>query len=139
MNERDSEMIAVQLQRYGYALAERESQADAVIVNTCSVRGKAEDKAIGKLRMLIAAREEYPDRIVGVVGCMAQRLKEELFRKAPGLDFAVGTHVLARVPAILAAVRAERRPILDVASTDDPYDGRTHLPGEITAFVNILF
>ena len=108
MNERDSEMIAVLLQRHGFALAERESQADAVIVNTCSVRAKAEDKAIGKLRMLIAARQEHPDRIVGATGCMVQRLKEELFRKVPGLDFAVGTHVLARVPAILAAVFAQK-------------------------------
>lgn len=155
MNERDSEMIAALLQRHGYALAEQESQADAVIVNTCSVRAKAEDKAIGKLQMLIAARQEYPDRIVGVVGCMVQRLKEELFCKVPGLDFAVGTHVLARVPAILAAVRAGlagvgptsrqggtkpgRRPIIDVTTADDPYDGHTHLPGEISAFVNILF
>lgn len=110
MNERDSEMIAVLLQRHGYALAERESQADAVIVNTCSVRAKAEDKAIGKLRMLIAARQEHPDRIVGVVGCMVQRLKDDLFRQVPGLDFAVGTHVLARVPAILAAVLAQKFP-----------------------------
>lgn len=149
MNERDSEMIAVLLQRHGFALAERESQADAVIVNTCSVRAKAEDKAIGKLRMLIDARQEHPDRIVGVVGCMVERLKEELFRKVPGLDFAVGTHVLARVPAILAAVRAGlpsvalakagRRAILEVAPADDPYDGHTHLPDTISAFVNILF
>ncbi|MDP2991484.1 MAG: MiaB/RimO family radical SAM methylthiotransferase, partial [Kiritimatiellota bacterium] len=76
----------------------------------------------------------------------------ELLRKVPGLDFAVGTHVLARVPAILAAVlpgvvptsrrvgtKPGRRPILDVAPADDPYDGHTHLPGEISAFVNILF
>lgn len=145
MNERDSEMIAVLLQRHGYALAERESQADVVIVNTCSVRAKAEDKAIGKLRMLIAARQENPGRLVGVVGCMVQRLKGDLFRQIPGLDFAVGTHALARMPAILEAVRAGalakagRRPILDVASADDPYDGHTHLPGETSAFVNILF
>jgi len=139
MNERDSEMIATLLQRHGYALAERESQADAVIVNTCSVRAKAEDKAIGKLRMLIADRQEHPGRIVGVVGCMVQRMKEDLFRKVPGLDFAVGTHVLARVPAILSAVLAEKRPLLDVAPAGDPYDGHTHLPGEISAFVNILF
>lgn len=139
MNERDSEMIAVLLERHGYALAERESQADAVIVNTCSVRAKAEDKAIGKLRMLIDARQEHPDRIVGVVGCMVQRLKEDLFRKVPGLDFAVGTHVLARVPAVLDAVRNGRGPILDVAPADDPYDGHTHLPDAISAFVNILF
>ena len=108
MNERDSEMVAVLLQRHGYALAEHESQADVVIVNTCSVRAKAEDKAIGKLRMLIAARQEHPNRIVGAVGCMVQRLKEELLRQVPGLDFAVGTHVLTRVPAILAAVRAQK-------------------------------
>ena len=106
MNERDSEMIAALLQRHGYALAERESQADAVIVNTCSVRAKAEDKAIGKLRTLIVARQEHPARIVGVVGCMAQRLKGDLFRQAPGLDFVVGTHALSRVPLALDAVRA---------------------------------
>jgi len=139
MNERDSEMIAVLLQRHGYALVERESQADAVIVNTCSVRAKAEDKAIGKLRMLIAARQEHPGRIVGVVGCMVQRLKDDLFRQVPGLDFAVGTHALARVPAALDAVRNGRRAILDVALAGDPYDGHTHLSGEISAFVNILF
>ncbi|MFA5043184.1 MAG: MiaB/RimO family radical SAM methylthiotransferase [Kiritimatiellia bacterium] len=164
MNERDSEMIAVLLQRHGYALAEHESQADAVIVNTCSVRAKAEDKAIGKLRMLIDARREHPDRIVGVVGCMVQRLKDDLFRKVPGLDFAVGTHALAQVPAVLTAVRARkpgasrladlpgvvptsrsvgtkpgRRAVLDVAPAEDSYDGRTHLPGATSAFVNILF
>jgi tRNA-2-methylthio-N6-dimethylallyladenosine synthase len=149
MNERDSEMIAALLQRHGYALAERESQADAVIVNTCSVRAKAEDKAIGKLRMLIATRQEHPDLIVGAVGCMVQRLKNDLFRQVPGLDFAVGTHVLARVPAVLAAVRAGlptatlakagRQEILNVAPADDPYDSCTHLPGEMSAFVNILF
>jgi len=139
MNERDSEMIAALLQRQGFALAPCESQADAVIVNTCSVRAKAEDKAIGKLRMLIAARQENPGQIVGVVGCMAQRMQAELFRKVPGLDFAVGTHVLARVPAVLAAVRAGQRRVLDVAEADDPYDGHTHLPNEISAFVNILF
>ncbi|MFH1477292.1 MAG: tRNA (N6-isopentenyl adenosine(37)-C2)-methylthiotransferase MiaB [Verrucomicrobiota bacterium] len=152
MNERDSEMIAVLLKRQGYALVERESQADVVIVNTCSVRAKAEDKAIGKLRMLIDARREHPGQIIGVVGCMVQRLKEELFRKIPGLDFAVGTHVLTRVPAILDAVlsgivptshgggtKTGRRPIIDVTSSGDQSDGHTHLPGQVSAFVNILF
>ncbi len=140
MNERDSEMIAALLQRHGYALTERESQADAVIVNTCSVRAKAEDKAIGKLRMLIAARqEERSGRIVGVVGCMVQRMQKELFRLVPGLDFAVGTHVLTRVPAILDALRETRCPVIDVASEGDPYDGHTHLPSVNSAFVNILF
>ncbi len=164
MNERDSEMIAILLQRHGCTLTARERQADAVIINTCSVRAKAEDKAIGKLQMLIASRMEHPGLIVGVMGCMVQRLKADLLRKVPGLDFAVGTHGLARVPAILAAARdrqssaahatgltgkrpiarrvgkkADHQAILDVAPADDPYDGHTHLPGTISAFVNILF
>ncbi|MBI2441333.1 MAG: tRNA (N6-isopentenyl adenosine(37)-C2)-methylthiotransferase MiaB [Lentisphaerae bacterium] len=139
MNERDSEMFAVLLGRQGYALCQQESQADLVIVNTCSVRTQAEDKAIGKLRMLIAARKERPQQYIGAVGCMVQRLKHELLRKAPGLDFAVGPAALARLPAVLDAVRAGRRGILEVDPSDSAYDGSTHAPGKISAFVNILF
>lgn len=158
MNERDSEMVAVLLERRGYILTERESQADVIILNTCSVRAKAEDKAIGKLRLMIA-RKARPDLIIGAVGCMVQRMQDEILRQAPGLDFAVGTHALARVPAILDAVRAGlpadssgvalaqtealaqtgRRSILDFAPADAPYDGHTHASGETSAFVNILF
>ncbi|MBI2438557.1 MAG: tRNA (N6-isopentenyl adenosine(37)-C2)-methylthiotransferase MiaB [Lentisphaerae bacterium] len=139
MNERDSEMFAALLGRHGYALCEQESQADAVIVNTCSVRAQAEDKAIGKLRMLIEARKERPRQYIGAVGCMVQRLKDEIFRKAPGLDFAVGPTALSRAPAILAAVREGLRGLLDVAPTEGAYDGATHAPGQVCAFVNILF
>lgn len=139
MNERDSEMCAVLLSRHGYALAEQESQADAVIVNTCSVRAQAEDKAIGKLRMLLEARQEQPAPYIGVAGCMVQRLKDDLFRKVPGLDFAVGPGALARMPEILGAVRSGRRGILDVAPCDSHYDGTTHAPSQATAFVNILY
>ena len=139
MNERDSEMLAVLLQRRGYALAKRENHADAVIVNSCSVREKSEDKAIGKLRMLVAARKETPGLIVGVAGCMVQRLKGELFRLVPGLDFAVGTHALARTPKALDAVRSGQGPVLDIGEADAPYDGDTHEAGKVSAFVNILF
>lgn len=152
MNERDSEMVAVLLERRGCAITERESQADVIILNTCSVRGKAEDKAIGKLRLMIA-RKERPDLIVGVIGCMVQRMKNEILRQVPGLDFAVGTHALARVPAVLEAVRARKSSaahamaleeagcptLVDFAPADAPYDGHTHASGQASAFVNILF
>jgi len=139
MNERDSEMVSVLLQRRGFGPADREGRANAVIVNTCSVRGKAEDKALGKLRMLIAARRERPGLIVGAIGCMAQRLQRELFALAPGLDFAVGTHALARVPEALEAARAGRGPVLFAPDRDGPYDGLTHAHGRVSAFINILF
>ncbi len=139
MNARDSEMLAALLERRGMAIAPRERGADAVVLNTCSVRSKAEDKAIGKARLLIA-RKPRPDRIVGLVGCLVQRLQEGVFERVPGLDFGVGTHRLAAVPAVIEAVRAGRRPLLVAdAAAREPYDGQTHRPGGVTAFVNVLF
>ncbi len=139
MNERDSEMLSVLLERHGYALAERENSADAVILNTCSVRGKAEDKAIGKLRLLIARRKSR-GCVIGAVGCMAQRLQDKLFELVPGLDIALGTFQMRRLPQALDLVYAGKGPVFDAAVCRDKlYDGKTHLAGGISAFVNILF
>ncbi|MBU4200120.1 MAG: tRNA (N6-isopentenyl adenosine(37)-C2)-methylthiotransferase MiaB [Verrucomicrobia bacterium] len=139
MNERDSERIAVFLRRRGYVLTRWEAEADVIIVNTCSVREKAEDKALGKMRLLIASKEEHPDRIVGAVGCMVQQMGRGIFRKARGLDFAVGTRRLARVPEVLEAVRAGRRPIFDVGEEGGREDQGVHEAGRVTAFTSILF
>ena len=115
MNVRDSETVSVLLERHGYILTGRESEADVVIVNTCSVRGKAEDKALGKLGLLVASKRGHPDRIVGAMGCMVQRLKSDMFQKVRGLDFAVGTHRLSTVPSVVDAVRADRYPFIDIS------------------------
>ncbi len=138
MNERDSEMVAALLERRGMRVATREGGADAILLNTCAVRGKAEDKAIGKARLLIA-RKPHPEQVIGLAGCLVQRVGADVFRLVPGLDLAVGTHRLAQVPDLLEAVRAGRRPLLETGTSRMPYDGRTHRPGRVTAFVNILF
>lgn len=141
MNERDSEAAAALLVSHGYAISETEADADVVIVNTCSVRGKAEDKALGKLGLLVRTKRQHPTRRIGAIGCMVQRLQEQCFRKVSGLDFALGTHALGRLPGVLDAVLAGQGPILDVA--DDRAGGTDglvgHLPGTRAAFVNILF
>lgn len=143
MNVRDSETVSVLLERHGYILTGRESEADVVIVNTCSVRGKAEDKAFGKLGLLVASKREHPGRIVGAMGCMVQRIKSDMFQKVRGLDFAVGTHCLSTVPSVIDAVRAGHYPFIDV-SGDTATECRgyiahdTHRKGPVTAFVNIL-
>lgn len=137
MNERDSEAIAALLVRAGYTLAADEAAADIVIVNTCSVREKAEDKAIGKLGLLASARDRR-GRIVGAVGCMVQRLGGAAAR-IKGLDFAVGPHRLHTLPAVIDAVRAGRGPIVDAGDPAEDREPLTdHLPGGPSAFVNIL-
>jgi tRNA-2-methylthio-N6-dimethylallyladenosine synthase len=140
MNERDSESVAALLAAHGHEAVSYESAAEVVVVNTCSVRAKAEAKALGKLGLLVAASRSSGRR-VGAIGCMVQRLQARLFEKVPGLDFAVGPHSLARLPEILDLLAQGRRGILDAAEPDPTTGDRSlagHLPGGPTAFVNIL-
>lgn len=139
MNERDSEAVAALLQRSGYELTRDEDKADVVIVNTCSVRAKAEEKALGKLGLLAASRRERPGRIVGAMGCMVQRMGKGIPDKIRGLDFAVGTHRFSAIPEVLDAVRHAGGPIVDVGETQRAGDSlEDHLEGGVSAFVNIL-
>jgi tRNA-2-methylthio-N6-dimethylallyladenosine synthase len=145
MNVRDSEAVEALLEACGHERAASEAAADLVIVNTCSVRAKAEDKALGKLGLLCASKLERPERIVGVMGCMAQRLSAALFERVPQLDFALGTRAAAHLPSILARVRAGEGPCGDwgaaeeAAGEEDRGDVLTgHRPGLPQAFVTIL-
>lgn len=139
MNERDSEAMGALLVRHGYTLTDDESAADVILVNTCSVRGKAEEKALGKLRLMGVEKRERPGLVVGAVGCMVQRIGDEALALVKGLDFAVGTHRLSALPAIIDAVRAGRGPIVDVGAAEDEPEALTgHRPGEVLAYVNIL-
>ncbi|MDI6775029.1 MAG: tRNA (N6-isopentenyl adenosine(37)-C2)-methylthiotransferase MiaB [Verrucomicrobiota bacterium] len=139
MNERDSNAAAALLERHGHAPADAEREADVVIVNTCSVRGKAEDKARGKLGLLIAGKTGRRGRLVGAMGCMAQRLGPAILEEVPGLDFAVGTHRLAALPFVLERAAAGRGPASDTAEDRPGRDKRRrHFRPGISAFVNIL-
>ena len=90
MNVRDSDVLARRLVAAGYVRAEKEEDAGIVIVNSCSVREKAEDKAVGKLLMLCAERRQRPGLVVGLTGCMANRMAEGIFERVPGLSFSFG-------------------------------------------------
>ncbi len=148
MNERDSEIAADLLRLHGHQPAADEKSADLVIVNTCSVRGKAEDKAIGKLRLLLAARRRRPRLLVGAIGCMVQRQGRALIEKLPGLNFAISPQHLARLPAALdAAGRADGAPRLEISpAAGPPLDLKPaallrQAPGSAkpSAFINILY
>ncbi len=139
MNARDSESVHALLVRHGMRPA-AEADADVIVVNTCSVREKAEDKALGKLGLMVATKRERPGRLVGAMGCMVQRLGSALFARVRGLDFAVGTRRLARLPGIVDRVRSGGGPVLDIESEDVDVETLSgHAEGAVTACVNILF
>jgi len=115
MNDRDSEDIAAQFLERGWELSDDETQADVCVVNTCSVREQAEQKAIGKLGHLIWARRESAASlpIVGVTGCMAQNRGASLLKILPDLDFIAGskkTHKIADTAISLYQKRLSSAP-----------------------------
>ena len=99
MNEYDSSMIASMLAGAGYALASDPASADVIIVNTCSVRERAEVRVLGRLRHLRGLAPS--DAVLGAIGCVAQRMGDELFSAVRGLNFVVGTDRYALLPDVI--------------------------------------
>ena len=97
MNERDSEQVAQTFAERGYTLTPKEQDADAILINTCSVRDQAEQKALGKMGMMGKYRESRDHVAYGFMGCMAQSRGSELFDRVPHLDLVVGTQKYHRV------------------------------------------
>jgi tRNA-2-methylthio-N6-dimethylallyladenosine synthase len=97
MNERDTEQVARMFTEGGYTLTETEKDADAILINTCSVRDQAEQKALGKMGIMGVQRQKRAHVVYGFMGCMAQSRGEELFDRIPHLDVVVGTQKYHRV------------------------------------------
>ena len=111
MNERDSDHIAADFAERGWELADSPDSADAIVVNTCSVREQAELKAIGLIGRLISNRLANPRGgfpIIGVTGCMAQNLGKKIVSKFPEIDFVAGTYKTASVPDIVEEIAKKR-------------------------------
>src|SRR6185436_1781260 len=121
MNERDSEQVAAQLVAKGYSLAPSEATADVVLLNTCSVRDQAEQKAFGKMQTLAAeVRRRRPHVVLGFMGCMAQSRGRELIDRLPDVDLVVGTQTFHRAAGYLDEILAGRREkIVDVEEEAD--------------------
>ena len=97
MNERDSEQVVRMFSEGGYTVTADEDEADAVLINTCSVRDQAEQKALGKMGNMIHKGRDRKHVVYGFMGCMAQSRGEELFKTVPNLDVVVGTQKYHKV------------------------------------------
>lgn len=148
MNERDSEAVAAMLRGKGYALVDNEKEADVVLLNTCSVRDQAEQKAIGKAGHLAKRKRKDPNFIIGVMGCMAQNRGGALLDSLPDLDLIIGTQKFHRVPDHLTNMIATMqgqgpRPasIIDLeeeADSQNTIKSHTSETRQVTAFVSIM-
>ncbi len=101
MNKYDSELVAGILNKTGYELTETAENADVILVNTCSVRENAEKRVFGRLDAIRLLKKEKPNLIIGVMGCMAIRLKDEIIDEKPFVNFVVGPDNYRGVPEML--------------------------------------
>ena len=107
MNMLDSEMVVASLRQRGYVLAGSPEQADTILFNTCSVREQAENKTYSALGRLKQEKQSHPEKIIGVMGCMAQKDQRLIFQKAPFVDLVVGPGQLQQIPDLIDKARSE--------------------------------
>src|SRR6476646_1027987 len=110
MNVLDSELVVGSLRRQGYELTHEPAEADVILFNTCSVRQHAEDKIYSALGRLRPHKLRHPSKVVGVLGCMAQKDQELVRRRAPYVDIVCGTGQLARLPELIEEVQRTGQP-----------------------------
>ncbi len=150
MNERDSEQVAHSLIKRGYERVEKETDADVVLLNTCSVRDMADQKAIGKMGMLGRMAKDRPEVVFGFLGCMAQARGESLLHNLPHVDLVVGTQKFHRVADYVEDALEQKRnrrmddprfSIVDVAEepgSQETIREQTLGRKQATAFVSIM-
>lgn len=127
MNIADGELMEGILERQGYDIVDAPESADVVLVNTCAIREHAERRVLGRVGQLNGLKRERPEMIIGVTGCMAQRLGDGLLEKAPHVDLVMGPDGYRALPEALARLRPDvgevrRLSVLDL-SLDENYEG----------------
>ncbi len=140
MNVADSEVVASIMKMDGYALTENIEEADAVFVNTCSVREGAEQRVYGRLQNLMALKKKKKSLIIGVLGCMAERVKDKLISEHHA-DLVVGPDAYMDLPNLIGAVERGEKAINVELSTQETYKDVVPLKLEgvhISGFVSIM-
>ena len=141
MNVHDSEQLAQLLKDSGYTSTESAQEADLIIVNTCSIRDKAEQKVYSQLGRYRDLKKEKPWLILGVCGCVAQQQGVRFIEKIPWLDIVFGTHNIHRLPALISRVEKTGCPVVETGFNETvPSIGILALPekGSVSAFVTIM-
>jgi tRNA-2-methylthio-N6-dimethylallyladenosine synthase len=155
MNMLDSELVVAALRKEGYELTDNPKDADTILFNTCSVREHAEHKIYSALGRLKFSKRNRPQKVIGVMGCMAQKDQDLIFQKAPYVDLVVGTGQLAEIPRLIRESRdstersqvkavslgrrdGSREEVSDSFQSYDPLRDPEMRPTPFQAFVRIM-
>ena len=141
MNVHDSEQMVALLADNGYKLTDNVKLADLILFNTCSIREKAAHKVYSELGRLSKLKEQNPELIIGVGGCLAQHMGTKFHKRVAHLDFVFGTHNIHRLPAMIASVENKREKITNVDFHKSLNSIGIYAPpasGSVIAFVTIM-
>ncbi|MBQ1624137.1 MAG: tRNA (N6-isopentenyl adenosine(37)-C2)-methylthiotransferase MiaB [Bacteroidales bacterium] len=140
MNVNDSEVVLSILEKAGYRSCSTLDQADLILINTCSVRDNAEQRVLGRLDVFRQEKKRRGGVVVGVLGCMAQRMKEKLLDN-PAVDFVAGPDAYRDVPRLVAAVAVDGKQINTLLSHEETYADVTPVRMDregVSAFISIM-
>ena len=140
MNKLDAELSLGLLQEEGYKIVDKVDDADVILFNTCSVRQHAEDKVYSHLGALKTLKKRHPEVIVGVLGCMAQKDGEAIFKRMPHVDLVCGTRMFSRLPEMLLKIRNHGSHVLAIDEDQIVNVKRavTYRPNFYQAFVTVM-
>ena len=142
MNFSDAERMEGELAKIGYTSTEDMAQADLIMINTCCVRETAEDKVYGKIGEIKSLKRNNPDLILGITGCMAQKEGERLIKRAPHIDFVLGTNKIHEVVATVQKLeQAQIKHIVDteINEAEMPENISIHRKTPLSAWVPIMY
>lgn len=141
LNFNDSEIVATLLNQEGYGITTNYKEADLILINTCSIRENAEQKVRERLRIFTAVKKQNPAALIGVLGCMAERLKEDLLEQEKMVDLIVGPDAYRSLPELIQKAEAGHKAVNVLLSREETYAdiAPTHLATNgINGFVTIM-
>ncbi len=141
MNVSDSEVVASVLTDKGYLITDDINEADVILVNTCSIRENAEQRVWGRLEVFKQIKKKKPGLTVGVIGCMAERLKEKLLEEEKTVDIVVGPDAYRELPSLLETAETGQRGVNVILSKEETYADISPVrldKNRISAFVSIM-
>lgn len=141
MNVSDAERMEGQLKTIGYERIENMEQADLILLNTCCVRETAEDKVYGKIGEIKHLKRSNPQLIFGITGCMAQKESDNLIKRAPHIDFVLGTNKIHELTRVVQDIEREHGHIVDtqLVETELPGDVPVARGSNLSAWVPIMY
>lgn len=141
MNEYDSDFLARLLINAGYLPVDEPTKADVILINTCVVRAKPEQKAVSYLGRMSTIKKKRPDLTLGIVGCMAQKEGAGFIKRFPLVDLVIGPRELDRLPEVLRKIYSDREKIIATdlhATPPDTIHSRGYFNGRVTGYISIM-